>query len=93
MVIEPRLSQQWFVKIEPLAEKAIRAVEEGHIRFTPDQYRKTYNEWMTNIHDWCISRQLVVGASDSGVALRGLPGDYGVAGDSGGLLEVRVGGD
>ena len=58
VVIEPRLSQQWFVKIEPLAEKAIRAVEEGHIRFTPDQYRKTYMEWMTNIHDWCISRQL-----------------------------------
>jgi valyl-tRNA synthetase len=58
VVIEPRLSQQWFVKIEPLAEKAIRAVDEGHIRFTQDQYRKTYNEWMTNIHDWCISRQL-----------------------------------
>ncbi|MDE3105075.1 MAG: valine--tRNA ligase [Acidobacteriota bacterium] len=58
VVIEPRLSMQWFLKIEPLAEKAIRAVEEGHIRFTPDQYRKTYDEWMHNIHDWCISRQL-----------------------------------
>jgi valyl-tRNA synthetase len=57
-VIEPRLSDQWFVKIQPLAEKAIRAVDEGHIKFTPDQYRKTYDEWMRNIHDWCISRQL-----------------------------------
>ena len=57
-VVEPRLSKQWFIKIAPLAEKAIRAVDEGHIRFTPDQYRKTYDEWMRNIHDWCISRQL-----------------------------------
>ena len=57
-VIEPRLSQQWFIEIQPLAEKAIRAVDEGHIKFTPDQYRKTYDEWMRNIHDWCISRQL-----------------------------------
>jgi valyl-tRNA synthetase len=58
VVIEPRLSLQWFLKIESLAEKAIRAVDEGHIKFTPDQYRKTYDEWMKNIHDWCISRQL-----------------------------------
>jgi valyl-tRNA synthetase len=58
VVIEPRLSMQWFVKIQSLADKAIRAVEEGHIKFTPDQYRKTYDEWMKNIHDWCISRQL-----------------------------------
>ncbi len=57
-VIEPRLSQQWFVKIQPLADKAIEAVEKGFIKFTPDQYRKTYDEWMKNIHDWCISRQL-----------------------------------
>jgi valyl-tRNA synthetase len=57
-VIEPRLSMQWFVKIQPLADKAIAAVEEGHLRFTPDQYQKTYFEWMRNIHDWCISRQL-----------------------------------
>jgi valyl-tRNA synthetase len=57
-VIEPRLSTQWFVKIQPLADKAIAAVEQGYIRFTPDQYAKTYFEWMRNIHDWCISRQL-----------------------------------
>jgi valyl-tRNA synthetase len=57
-VIEPRLSTQWFIKIQPLADRAIQAVEEGHIRFTPEQYKKTYLNWMTNIHDWCISRQL-----------------------------------
>jgi valyl-tRNA synthetase len=57
-VIEPRLSTQWFLKIAPLAQKATAAVAEGHIRFTPEQYRKTYLNWMDNIHDWCISRQL-----------------------------------
>src|SRR5277367_868903 len=57
-VVEPRLSTQWFVKIQPLADKAIAAVEQGYIRFTPEQYAKTYFEWMRNIHDWCISRQL-----------------------------------
>src|SRR6202453_177173 len=57
-VIEPRLSDQWFIKIQPLADKAIEAVDKGYIKFTPDQYRKTYDEWMKNIHDWCISRQL-----------------------------------
>ena len=57
-VIEPRLSKQWFLKIQPLADKAIAAVEEGHIRFTPAMYQKTYFEWMRNIYDWCISRQL-----------------------------------
>ncbi len=57
-VVEPRLSMQWFIRIQPLADKAIAAVAEGHIRITPEQYRKTYDEWMRNIHDWCISRQL-----------------------------------
>ncbi|HVC47218.1 MAG TPA: valine--tRNA ligase [Terracidiphilus sp.] len=57
-VVEPRLSLQWFVKIQPLARKAIAAVKEGHIRFTPEMYQKTYLNWMENIHDWCISRQL-----------------------------------
>jgi len=57
-VVEPRLSTQWFLKIQPLADKAIAAVEQGHIQFTPDQYKKTYFEWMHNIHDWCLSRQL-----------------------------------
>jgi len=62
-VVEPRLSTQWFVKIQPLADKAIAAVkpdENGKkaINFTPEQYEKTYINWMENIHDWCISRQL-----------------------------------
>jgi len=57
-VVEPRLSTQWFVKIQPLADRAVEAVEKGYIRFTPEQYGKTYFEWMRNIHDWCISRQL-----------------------------------
>jgi valyl-tRNA synthetase len=57
-VSEPLLSTQWFIRIQPLADKAIAAVEQGHIRFTPEQSSKTYFEWMRNIHDWCISRQL-----------------------------------
>jgi valyl-tRNA synthetase len=57
-VVEPRLSEQWFVKIEPLARRAIEVVEKGYIRFTPDNYKQIYLNWMYNIHDWCISRQL-----------------------------------
>ena len=57
-VVEPRLSLQWFIKIQPLADKAIAAVKDGHIKFTPEMYAKTYLNWMENIHDWCISRQL-----------------------------------
>jgi len=57
-VIEPYLSKQWFVKIKPLAEAAIEAVEDGRIRFVPKSWEKTYFEWMRNIRDWCISRQL-----------------------------------
>jgi valyl-tRNA synthetase len=57
-VVEPRLSTQWFVKIQPLADKAIAAVKDGHIQFTPEMYKKTYLNWMENIYDWCISRQL-----------------------------------
>ncbi|MBM3296450.1 MAG: valine--tRNA ligase [Candidatus Aminicenantes bacterium] len=57
-VIEPNLSWQWFIRIEPLAREAIRAVEDGRIEFVPANWAKTYFEWMRNIHDWCISRQL-----------------------------------
>ncbi|HUH63931.1 MAG TPA: valine--tRNA ligase [Terracidiphilus sp.] len=57
-VVEPRLSMQWFVKIQPLADRAIEAVEKGYIRFTPENYKKIYLNWMANIYDWCISRQL-----------------------------------
>ena len=57
-VVEPRLSRQWYVRTKPLAEPAIAAVEDGRIAFVPDQWSKTYFEWMRNIRDWCISRQL-----------------------------------
>ncbi len=57
-IIEPHLSWQWFVRVKPLAEEAIRVVEEGEIKFIPSNWAKTYFEWMYNIHDWCISRQL-----------------------------------
>ena len=57
-VVEPALSRQWFVKMQPLAEPAIRAVEEGRTRIVPAQWEKTYFEWMRNIRDWCISRQI-----------------------------------
>ena len=57
-VVEPLVSTQWFVKIAPLAQEAIRVVENGQVRFLPENWTKTYYEWMYNIHDWCISRQL-----------------------------------
>jgi valyl-tRNA synthetase len=57
-VIEPHLSWQWFVKMAPLAKEAIRVVEDGTIQFIPANWAKSYFEWMYNIHDWCISRQL-----------------------------------
>jgi len=57
-VIEPFLTDQWFVKIEPLARPAIEAVETGKIRFVPDNWKNTYYDWMRNIQDWCISRQI-----------------------------------
>ncbi len=57
-VIEPLVSTQWFVKIKPLAQKAIEAVREGRTTFIPKRYEKIYFNWMENIHDWCISRQL-----------------------------------
>ena len=57
-VVEPYLTDQWFVKIGPLAQPAIRAVEDGSIRFVPDNWKNTYFEWMRNIQDWCISRQI-----------------------------------
>jgi len=57
-VIEPYLTDQWYVKIQPLADPAIKAVESGDIKFVPENWSKTYFEWMRNIQDWCISRQL-----------------------------------
>jgi valyl-tRNA synthetase len=57
-VVEPYLSTQWFVRIRPLAEPAVRAVAAGRVTFTPPHWVNSYNEWMDKIHDWCISRQL-----------------------------------
>jgi len=57
-VVEPYLTDQWFVKTGPLAEPAIKAAEDGRIRFVPENWSRTYFEWMRNIQDWCISRQL-----------------------------------
>ena len=56
--VEPRLSWQWYVKIKPLADDAIAAVEQGKTKFVPESWTNTYFSWMRNIHDWCISRQL-----------------------------------
>jgi len=57
-VIEPYLTDQWYVKVAPLAAEAIKAVEDGRIKFVPENWSKTYFEWMRNIQDWCISRQI-----------------------------------
>ncbi|MBE7040195.1 MAG: valine--tRNA ligase [Ruminococcaceae bacterium] len=56
--VEPITSKQWFVKMEPLAKEALRVVKDGTIKFVPDRFSKTYTNWMENVHDWCISRQL-----------------------------------
>ena len=57
-VVEPRLSEQWFVRMKPLAEPALQAAQTGRVRFTPERYRKIYEHWLENIRDWTISRQL-----------------------------------
>ena len=56
--VEPITSKQWFVKMEPLAKEAIRVVKENEVKFVPERFSKTYLNWMENVHDWCISRQL-----------------------------------
>ena len=57
-VTEPRLSEQWFLKMQSLAEPALKSVDEGVIKFVPDKFKATYDRWLTDIRDWCISRQL-----------------------------------
>ena len=59
--VEPLISAQWFVKMEPLAKEALRVVNEGEVKFVPERFSKTYTNWMENCHDWCISRQLLWG--------------------------------
>ena len=56
--VEPLISAQWFVKMEPLAREALRVVNDGEVKFVPDRFSKIYTNWMENVHDWCISRQL-----------------------------------
>ena len=57
-VVEPRVSMQWFVKMQPLAEPALQRVKDGEVQFVPERFEKIYHHWMENIRDWCISRQL-----------------------------------
>ena len=57
-IVEPMISEQWFVTIEPLAKAALEAVKDGRIKIVPERFEKTYYNWMENIKDWCISRQL-----------------------------------
>ncbi|HRV07222.1 MAG TPA: valine--tRNA ligase [Acidobacteriota bacterium] len=57
-VVEPLVSKQWFVRVKPLAVSAVQAVQEGRTRFVPENFERIYFDWMNNIHDWCISRQL-----------------------------------
>ena len=72
-VLEPYLTDQWYVKIAPLAAPAIAAVEERRTRFVPENWARTYFEWMRNIKDWCISRQLWWGtASPPGTTAPGV---------------------
>ena len=59
--VEPLISAQWFVKMEPLAKEALRVVNEGEVKFVPERFSKTYTNWMENCHDWCISRQRLWG--------------------------------
>ena len=68
-MVEPILSKQWFVKVGPLAEEALKAVRDGRTKIVPVQWEKTYYEWMTNIRDWCVSRQIWWGPPHPGLVL------------------------
>ena len=56
--MEPLIYAQWFVKMEPVAQEALRVGKDGEVKFVPERFSKTYINWMENVHDWCISRQL-----------------------------------
>ncbi len=73
-IVEPVSSDQWFVKMKPLAEPAIKTVRDGEIKFVPERFTKTYMNWMENIHDWCISR--LVGTQNSRLLLRRVRRDF-----------------
>ena len=89
-IVEPLVSKQWWMSMKPLAEPAIKAVEDGTITFVPANWSKTYFEWMYNIRDWCISRQLWWGHRIPAWHCQDCKGDHGRAGDSGSVREVRV---
>ena len=69
-VIEPKLSIQWFMKMKELAVPALEHVMNDDIRIYPSKFKNTYRHWMENVKDWCISRQIMVGAPDTGLLLR-----------------------
>ena len=70
VVLEPLLTEQWYLNVEPLAEKAIAAVEKGETKFVPENWANVYFNWMRNIQPWCISPPALVGPSDSGLVRR-----------------------
>lgn len=80
-VVEPLVSEQWFLKMEPLANKALEALENGDLRIIPERFEKTYNRWLLNIKDWCISRQLWWGHRIPVWHIEGREGEYIVARD------------
>ena len=96
-IVEPRLSTQWFVAVNrkandgspSLAERAIQVAEDGRIRFIPENYKQVYLNWMTNIHDWCISRQLWWGHRIPAWHCARVPRNHGGARSSGKVLPVR----
>ena len=78
--IEPWLSEQWFVKMKPLAGPAIDVVRDGSVRIVPDRFAKQYIDWMENVRDWCISRQIWWGHRIPGLVLRQRSSVRGVGG-------------
>ncbi len=68
-IIEPMVSTQWFITMKPLADAGLEAVRDGRITIVPDRFSKVYNNWLENIQDWCISRQLMVGPPHSRLVL------------------------
>ena len=90
-IVEPLVSKQWWMKMKPLAEPAIKAVEDGRITFVPANWSKTYFEWMYNIRDWCISRQLWWGHRIPAWHCGDCKADHRRARDSGAVRALRVG--
>ncbi|MFQ5657130.1 MAG: valine--tRNA ligase [Candidatus Methylomirabilales bacterium] len=88
-VVEPYLTPQWFVRMKPLAEPAIQAVEEGRVRIVPHQWEKNYFEWMHNIRDWCISRQIWWGHQIPAWYCLSCDKDHILVGEASAVVEIR----